>query len=282
MTAIGVLLDDFGVRLVGRCFGVRRVAIRAGAVRGVMRLLRRLGGALFGVDAFAGVAGDVAVPEPPGQRLIQRAQIVERAVAVRAADGEPAVFGFLGDAVLEHHHRGDLEGSAHRVRDVIAFDAQRRLVQTQRIRHVVHGAAACGHVADTAHLAALERLRGVLVGAVHQGLLLAARRHANRHRAAAPVAQPPFELLVAGGFDRHDHLPRHRRDRREEIVAAGLVLPLVAPACSLRPRLRVDGGDGLRDADGIAPSGQHDRRVGRGMTRGTILGTVGGVVISIR
>ena len=87
---------------------------------------------------------------------------------------------------------------------------------------------------------------------------------------------------MAGGFDRHDHLPRHWGDRREEIVAAGLVLPLVAPARGLRPRLRVDGGDGLRDADRVAHGGQHDRRIGRRVVHGAILVTVEGVVVAIR
>lgn len=282
MTAIGVLLDDLGVRLVGRCFGVRRVAIKPVPCE-------------VSCDCCAALAARCSAsmlsPESPAMLPCRNRRVNVSYSALRSSSAPlpsaPRMANrrysdFLAMPSSNTTIEATRKAPPTVFEDVIAFDAQRRLVQTQRIRHVVHGAAACGHVADAAHLAALERLCGVLVGAVHQGLLLAARRHANRHRAAAPVAQPPFELLVAGGFDRHDHLPRHRGDRREEIVAAGLVLPLVAPARGLRPRLRVDGGDGLRDADRVAHGGQHDRRIGRRVVYGIIPGTVGGVVISIR
>ena len=131
------------------------------------------------VEAFAAVAGDVAMFEPARQRLIQRGKVIKCASAVVAADREPPVFGFLGDAVFEHHHRRHLKRASHGVRDVVAFDAQWGLVQSKRLCHIVHGRGACADVVDAAHLAALQRLLCVLVGAVEQLLLVAAHRHGD-------------------------------------------------------------------------------------------------------
>ena len=165
-------------------YAVRRRCRRRGC-----GCIGRFGTALV-VHAVAGVAGDVAVSEPSRQRLVKGAQIVERTLAVITANGESAVFGFLGDGVLEHDHRGDLERPAHGVRNVVAFYAQRCLSEPECLRDVVHGRGARTHVADAAHLAALQRLPGVLVRPVHQRLLLAAACHADGDHGATQPAQP--------------------------------------------------------------------------------------------
>ena len=91
-------------------------------------LLHRRLLALFGcpplvVHAFAGIACDIAMPESTRQRLIQCAQIVKRALPVRAANGETTIFRLLGDRILEHHHGSDLERTTNGIGNVIAFDA---------------------------------------------------------------------------------------------------------------------------------------------------------------
>ena len=112
--------------------------------------------------------------ESSGQSLIQCGKIIERTLAVIASYGETPIFAFLRDRVLEHHHGGNLECTAHRVRDVVALDTQRRLLQTQGLRHLVHGACAGAHIADTTHLRTLQRLRGVLVRTIHELFLITA------------------------------------------------------------------------------------------------------------
>ena len=190
-------VDDDQIRDVGEMMPVRVLLDDSRVPYAVRRRCRRRGcgcigrsGTTFVVHAVAGVAGDVAVSEPSRQRLVKGAQIVERTLAVITANGESAVFGFLGDGVLEHDHRGDLERPAHGVRNVVAFYAQRCLSEPECLRDVVHGRGARAHVADAAHLAALQRLPGVLVRPVHQRLLLAAACHADGDHGATQPAQP--------------------------------------------------------------------------------------------
>ena len=111
--------------------------------------------------------------EAAGERLVKRGQIIHRAFAVLASDGEASVFGFLGDRVFEHHHGRYLECAADCVGNVVAFNAQRRLFKPKSLRHIVHRIGTCAHIADTAHLAACQRLLGIVVGTVHKLFLVA-------------------------------------------------------------------------------------------------------------
>ena len=240
------------------------VTVRSDCLRrhGSGHLAGGRGHTLFRVDAFAGVAGDVAVLEAAGERLVKRGQIIHRAFAVLASDGEASVFGFLGDRVFEHHHGGHLEGTAHSVRNVVAFDAQRGFRESQCLGHIVHGLGACAHVGDAAHLAALQCLAGVLVGAVHKLLLVASRGHTDGHRSPAQIGQPAFEFLTAGRFDGHDDFARYRCDGCQQVRAPGGLLTGVAFSGGLGACHSVRGRDGLRGADGLAISGDGRGRLG--------------------
>lgn len=90
--------------------------------------------------------------ETTGQRLIQCAQIIQRALPVRTSDGETAVLRLFRDRVFEHHHGRYLERAADCVGNVVAFNAQRRLFKPKSLRHIVHRIGTCAHIADTAHL----------------------------------------------------------------------------------------------------------------------------------
>ena len=100
--------------------------------------------------------------ETTGQRLIQCAQIIQRALPVRTSDGETAVLRLFRDRVF-----------ADCVGNVVAFNAQRRLFKPKSLRHIVHRIGTCAHIADTAHLAACQRLLGIVVGTVHKLFLVA-------------------------------------------------------------------------------------------------------------
>ena len=193
--------------------------------------------------------------ETSRQRLVERGEIVHCPLPVLAANGKTTVFGFLGDGVLEHHHGSHLEGATHGVRNVVAFDAQRRLAQAQCLSHIVHGLGACAHIRNTAHLAALQRLVGVLVGAIHELLLVASGGHTNGHRSPALVGQPAFEFRTTGRFDRHDDFARHRRNGCQQISTPSGFLTGIALASGLGSGDCVRGGDGLRRADGLATGG---------------------------
>ena len=156
MATVGVLLHGIRFRTIR--------AIRPIILRGHPTLV---------VHAFPGIAGDVAMAETTGQRLIQCAQIIHAPSPVRTSDGETAVLRLFRDRVFEHHHGRYLECAADCVGNVVAFNAQRRLFKPKSLRHIVHRIGTCAHIADTAHLAACQRLLGIVVGTVHKLFLVA-------------------------------------------------------------------------------------------------------------
>ena len=76
---------------------------------------------------------------------------MEATSPVLGPDGEAAVFALAGQAVLEDHHRGD-DVVALQVGDVVALDAQRRLVEVERVGDLLQRLAAGGQVAGPADL----------------------------------------------------------------------------------------------------------------------------------
>src|SRR5690606_32862961 len=104
---------------VGRVGELARLA-RLGVDRAVTAV--GLGGDLAGGGALLQVAA-----EPAQDDLVYGGD-----VAVLGPDREPAVFALAGQAVLEHHHGGD-DVLALEVGDVVALDAQRRLVEVERV-----------------------------------------------------------------------------------------------------------------------------------------------------
>ena len=90
--------------------------------RRLLALFALFGCSSFVVHAFAGIACDIAMPESTCQRLIQCAQIVKRALPVRAANGETTIFRLLGDRILEHYHGSDLERATNGIGNVVAFN----------------------------------------------------------------------------------------------------------------------------------------------------------------
>ena len=107
---------------------------------------------------------------------------IERHVVlpVDALDHEAAVLALAGQAVLEHDHRGDHLGALE-VGDVVALDAQRRVVEPERVLDLLEGLVAGGQVRGALGLVQDQGLAGVAA----DGLLEAACR-----RAAAPGAHP--------------------------------------------------------------------------------------------
>ncbi len=124
-------------------------------------------------------------------------------------DGEPAVLGLAGQAVLEHHQRGHHVGALH-VADVHALDAQRRLVKAERVLQLLQRGRARGEVAGAAQLVLRERLLRVALHGLHQRPLVAALRHPQRHPRPAQLRQPVGDGFGVLGQFGHQHLARHR------------------------------------------------------------------------
>jgi hypothetical protein len=88
----------------------------------------------LGLVQLAGLGALVEVPaEAAPDDLVHRGGVVLAAVGVaRPAHGEAAVLALAGQAVLEHHHARD-DARALQVADVEALDAQRRLLEPERL-----------------------------------------------------------------------------------------------------------------------------------------------------
>jgi len=89
------------------------------------------------------------------------------------------------------------------VRDVVAFDPQRRLVESERLGDLVQRDAAHGEVAGATCLVQGQRLTSVPGDGIEQRLLVAALRHPQTD----PPAAAPGEPLLDSG--------RIRRQRRD-------------------------------------------------------------------
>ena len=79
---------------------------------------------------------------------------------------------------------------ALQVGDVVALDAQRRVVELKRVLDLLQRLGPRGEVARAAELVQREGLRGVAGDGLGQGLLVAALRHAQVHRPAAALGEP--------------------------------------------------------------------------------------------
>ena len=118
--------------------------------------------------------------EPSRDHLVDAAHVVG-AVLAHGPDREAAVLRLARQAVLEHDHRGHDVG-ALQVGHVEALDAQRRLVQAERLLDLGERDAARRQVAGPPQLVQRQRLLGV-----------ALRRSPSApacRRAAAPAGRP--------------------------------------------------------------------------------------------
>ncbi len=179
--------------------------------------------------------GEVAA-EPAGDHLVDGADVV---LPLDRLDREPAVLALAGEAVLEHDHGRD-HVRALQVGDVVALDAQRRLVQLQGVLDLLQRAAAGGEVGRAARLVLLERLVGVARDGLQQGLLVAPPRDAQPHRPAALLGQQLGHGVLVGRQRGDEDLARHRLalavDLDEEVldeVAGGDLLDLVDDPAAL-------------------------------------------------
>ncbi len=215
--------------------------------------------------------GEVA-PEPAGDDLVDGADVV---LPLDGLDREAAVLALAGQAVLEHDHRRDHVG-ALQVRHVVALDAQRRLVQAERVLDLLQRPAPGGQVGRAARLVLLERLVRVALDGLQQRLLVAAPGDAQPHRPAALLRQQLGHRVLVGRQRRDEHLPRHRLalavDLEEEVldqVGGGDVRDLVDHPAALPAdpaAAHVEHLDGrlqlvLREGDHVAVGavGEDDR-----------------------
>ncbi len=139
-------------------------------------------------------------------------------VALLGLDGETPVFALARQAVLEDHHRRH-DVLALQVGDVVALDAQRRLVEVERVGDLLQRLAAGGQVAGAADLVLRQGLLGVALDGLHQRLLVAALGHAHLDAGAALLGQQLGDGLGVGRQVRDEHLAGHR-------VGAGLAVHL--------------------------------------------------------
>ncbi len=122
--------------------------------------------------------------KPPADHLVDGRDVVgRRSIAVRnghpdGVDSEPAVFALARQPVFEHHHRGDDVG-ALQVRDVVALDAQRRLLQFEGVLDLLQRAAASRQIASPLHFVQRQSLDGVARDGLHECALVATLRNAQ-------------------------------------------------------------------------------------------------------
>ena len=141
-------------------------------------------------------------PEPPGDHLVHRRDVV---LAVDPADHEAPVLALAGQPVLEDHHGGDDLGALE-VGDVVALDAQRHLVERERLLDLLQRPVAGGEVARPLGLVEGQRLGGVGGDGLLEVALVAALRHPDGDLAAPPLAEQLLEHAVVRRQRRDQHL----------------------------------------------------------------------------
>ncbi len=201
------------------------------------------------------------------------------------AHDEAAVLALAGEPVLEDDHRGDDVGALH-VADVVALDAQRRLVELEVVLQLLQGEAAQREVSGAGHLVPGEGLLGVAAHRLHEGALVAALRHPNADRGPPHRRQPLGHGVDVGGLDRHEHLAgdavslgvavdlqQEVLDERGQVLALLLDDPAAltadAPAAhveDLHGRLEVVVGEG--EDVGVGRVAQHDGLLLEGLAQG--------------
>ena len=189
----------------------------------------------------------VEVRDPAAQHLVDRVGVVGG-----RRDVEAPVLVLARQPVLEDDHRRD-DVRAGQVRDVEALDAQRRLVEAERLLQVGDGLRARGEVGAAPRLVEHQRLRRVARGRLGELRLLAALRDVEVRPAAppqplrltalrAPLGQPRRELVGVVGQLGHEHLARREaRPRRRRCGApsrrarrAARRAPCRRPSCACR------------------------------------------------
>ncbi len=138
--------------------------------------------------------------------------------ALRALDHETAVLALAGQAVLEHHHRGDHLGALE-VGDVVALDAQRNLLEAQRHLDLLQRLVARGQVGGALGLVHDQRLAGIAGHGLLEALLVAALGHPDADPAPPDVAQQRLDGPGVGGQLRDQDLAR-------DLVAVGAAVEL--------------------------------------------------------
>ena len=84
------------------------------------------------------------------------------------------------------------------VRDVVALDAERRLLEAELIRQLRERARARAEVGGAAELVPVERLLGVARHDLEELALRAALGNGDPDRAAPPAVQPRLEQVAIG------------------------------------------------------------------------------------
>ncbi len=197
-------------------------------------VLLRHGGRHLAADRALGplagalLLGQVA-PEPAEDDLVHGADVV---LPLEPLDLEAPVLALALQTVLEDDHGRD-HVLALQVGDVVALDAQRRAVQSERLGDLLQGPGAGGQVGGALGLVQRERLLGVARHRLHQGLLVTPLRHPQRGVGAAALGQPVLHRLQRLGQGGDQHLAGDR-------VAGLLAVQLLQGVLD-----EVAGGDGL-------------------------------------
>src|SRR5690625_984169 len=132
-------VDDDQARAVGELAWPARLGVdQAGSL--VLCRFR-----IIGVREVCRACGCLLVEqatEAPCDRLVHGRDVV---LPVDTSDDEPSILGLTWKAVLEHDHRRD-DLCALQVRDVVALDTQRRLLEAQRLLDLLQRLAPGGEV----------------------------------------------------------------------------------------------------------------------------------------
>src|SRR5581483_2049113 len=157
--------------------------------------------------------------EAMSDHLGHRREVVR--VGAGLPDPELPVVGALRHPILEDDHRAD-RVLPHRVRDVVALDADRERLEVQRLAQLLERLHATRPLLLARRLLGHERVPRVLVRELLQATLLAALRDAHLDTAAALLGEELRERGQVAGVARDDDLRRHARRRAVVLEAEGL------------------------------------------------------------
>jgi len=183
-----------------RCGHLGWPAVDHDEARCVGELARPAG---LGVDQHrAGVGGDLGgagllveePPEPAADDLVHRRHVV---LTVDRLDHEAAVLALPGQAVLEDDHAGDHLGALE-VGDVVALDAQRCHVETERLLDLLQRLVAGGQVGAALGLVEHQGLGGVAGDGLLQRPLVATLWHPDPDPAAPALGKQRLEGVGVG------------------------------------------------------------------------------------
>ncbi len=268
-------VDDDELRRIGEPLGSPVVVLQllAGFLTGFLAV-RPLAGLLL--------LGDVAL-EAAADHLVHGPDVV---LPLEALDLEAPVLALALEAVLEDDHGGH-HVVALEMGDVVALDPQRGAVQVEGLGDLLQRARAGGEVGGALGLVQHERLLGVALHGLHEGLLVAALRDAQRDARPAPCRQPLLDGLHRVGQCRDKDLlgygvalllPVELLECVLDEGAGGDLLDLVghpAPLAAYPPTAYVEDLHGRfqlvlgdRDQVGVGRVGEHDRALLHGLLQG--------------